>query len=424
MEQSIFSHKFSPDAGILQLMDDLGRYAGQPGIKMLGGGNPSHIPAVQDYFRQRMLRILDSERDFENLISNYSGPAGSSQFVEALASFLNTHYDWPISAENIVLTNGSQTAFFYLFNMFSGPFADGKFKKILLPLAPEYIGYEDCGVYPDIFVSHKPEIEPLDGRLFKYHVDFSQLEITSEIGALCVSRPTNPTGNVLTAAEMDQLSTLARENDIPFIIDNAYGLPFPSIIFTGEKPPLWEPHMIMCMSLSKLGLPGTRTGIIIAEKSIALKLEAMNAVISLAPGGFGGAMALEAVKNGEIARLSEEVIRPHYEAKAWQAVEWLREALEGIDFYIHKPEGAIFVWAWFKGLPITSQELYNRLKTQGVLVIPGEHFFPGLKEDWPHKYECIRLSYAMDAEAVKSGIKIIGEEVKKVFKNLAANSHR
>jgi len=38
--------------------------------------------------------------------------------------------------------------------------------------------------------------------LFKYHVDFSQLQPGDDIGALCVSRPTNPTGNVLTEDEI------------------------------------------------------------------------------------------------------------------------------------------------------------------------------------------------------------------------------
>ena len=51
------------------------------------------------------------------------------------------------------------------------------------------------------------------------------------IGAICVSRPTNPTGNVLTDAEVYQLTDLARSHGIPFILDSAYGLPFPGIVF-------------------------------------------------------------------------------------------------------------------------------------------------------------------------------------------------
>ena len=49
-----------------------------------------------------------------------------------------------------------------------------------------------------------------------------------------------------------------------------------------------------------------------------------------------------------------------------------------------KPEGAIFLWLWFKDLPITTEQLYQRLKARGVLMVPGHNFFPGLDKPWPH----------------------------------------
>ena len=64
------------------------------------------------------------------------------------------------------------------------------------PLAPEYIGYTDTALSDDFFETVKPKIELLDDGLFKYHVDFDNLHITDDIGLICVSRPTNPTGNV------------------------------------------------------------------------------------------------------------------------------------------------------------------------------------------------------------------------------------
>jgi valine--pyruvate aminotransferase len=97
------------------------------------------------------------------------------------------------------------------------------------------------------------------------------------------------------------------------------------------------------------------------------------------------------------------------------AVDWFKKALKGISYRIHKPEGAIFLWLWFEGLPITSQELYERLKQRGVLVVPGQNFFPGMRDDWRHQQECIRVSYAQDGETVQKGIKIIAEEVKRAF---------
>ena len=89
---------------------------------------------------------------------------------------------------------------------------------------------------------------------------------------------------------------------------------------------------------------------------------------------------------------------------------------------IHTPEGAIFLWLWFEGLPITSETLYQRLKERGVLVIAGEHFFPGIHDPWAHRHECIRVSYAQDAETVESGIAIIGEEVARAYHEDAAGA--
>src|SRR5690606_13962675 len=99
--------------------------------------------------------------------------------------------------ENIALANGSQSAFFVLFNLFAGDYGDGNFKQIQLPLTPEYLGYSELGLSADLFTSLAPEIELLGDTLFKYHVDFRHLNITARTGALCLSRPTNPTGNVI-----------------------------------------------------------------------------------------------------------------------------------------------------------------------------------------------------------------------------------
>jgi valine--pyruvate aminotransferase len=411
---SKFGKKISEASGISRLMDDLGHaLSSGRDMLMLGGGNPAHIPGVQEHFRESVQRLLANGDDFERAVGNYDSPQGNKEFIEAVASLLANEFDWEIEAKNIVLTNGSQSAFFILFNMFAGAFEGDAKKKILFPLAPEYIGYCDVGL-EDGFVASKPEIEHIRKHIFKYHIDFHRIKITDEIGAICVSRPTNPTGNVLTNSEIEKLSELALANNIPLIIDNAYGTPFPNIIFTEAKP-IWNEHAIVCMSLSKLGLPAVRTGIVIAGEEIIAMISRVNANMNLAPGSMGAVIATNLVRSGEIIRLSREVIRPFYEKKAGEAVEQLCEGLDGIDYHIHKPEGAFFLWLWLRSLPITDHELYERLKKRGVLIVPGHYFFPGLKAEWQHKHECIRINYAQDEELVSAGLKIIAEEVKLAY---------
>jgi valine--pyruvate aminotransferase len=294
----------------------------------------------------------------------------------------------------------------------AGEFVDGSRKKILLPLCPEYIGYCDVGLTENLFESQRPKIEFLNDNLFKYRIDFDNLAVGDNIGAICVSRPTNPSGNVLTDDEIHRLDELAKKHGIPLIIDNAYGTPFPNIIFT-EAEPVWNENTVVCMSLSKLGLPATRTGIIIANEEIVEMVTRANAIISLAPGGIGAALATDMVKTGEIIRISRKVIRPFYENKAKFAVEQLRKNLDGLEYYIHKPEGAIFLWLWLKDLPITDMELYERLKKRDVLVVPGHYFFVGSDDEWQHKYECIRINYSRDEKTIRKAIEIIGEEARK-----------
>jgi valine--pyruvate aminotransferase len=57
----------------------------------------------------------------------------------------------------------------------------------------------------------------------------------------------------------------------------------------------------------------------------------------------------------------------------------------------------------------------QRAKTRGVLIVPGHYFFPGLKGQWQHKNECIRLNYSQEKETVTTGLKVIADEVKRVY---------
>ena len=416
MKLSEFAQRFSSESGIILLMEDLGAaMAGEREVLMLGGGNPAHIAEAQALFRERMQQLLDEPAEFDRVIGDYDSPQGNRAFLIALAELLNREYGWGLTPDNIALTNGSQSAFFLLFNMFAGRFAGGGAKKILLPMAPEYIGYGDVGLDGDFFQATRPALEKFADRSFKYRVDFDRLKVDASVGALCVSRPTNPTGNVLTDAEIARLMELAAANDIPLIMDNAYGMPFPNIIFTAAEL-VWTDNVILCMSLSKLGLPGTRTGIVVAREEIIKALSGINGILTLAPQSLGPALALDLVRSGAITRLSRTVIRPYYEEKSRRAIALLREELAGVDYFIHKAEGALFLWLWFPGLPIASQELYHRLKQRGVLIIPGCYFFPGLDDDpWPHKQECIRLTYSMDDKVVQAGIRIIADEVKRLY---------
>jgi valine--pyruvate aminotransferase len=263
-----------------------------------------------------------------------------------------------------------------------------------------------------MLTSLQPTIEELGDHLFKYRLDADALDIGPDIAAVCVSRPTNPTGNVLTDDEMARLMDVAERAGVPLIVDNAYGMPFPRILFT-EVQPVWNDNVIMCMSMSKLGLPGIRTGVIVASEDIIDAIGSVNSVLSLAVPTVGAVLLNELVVSGRILEISEHLIRPYYERKLGVALAALHESFAGLDYRVHKPEGALFLWLWFPELPISSAELYRRLRERDVLVLSGHHFFPGLATDWAHRDECIRVTYSQDDEAVKRGLAIIADEVRR-----------
>ncbi len=424
MKFSKFGQKFTKDSAILQLMDDLGNAlnSDKP-VNMLGGGNPASIPELNAVYQQTLESVVADAFALDS-VGNYSNPQGDTKFINTLVEFFNRHYGWGLTSDNIALTNGSQNAFFYLFNLFAGQFDDGTDKAILLPLAPEYVGYADVHIDGVHFVAVPPNIELVTHEdregFFKYRVDFDALENLEElkngkIGAICCSRPTNPTGNVLTDDEMARLTAIAKKYGVPLIVDNAYGMPFPNIIYT-DTTLMWDRDTVLCFSLSKVGLPGTRTGIIVADAPIIKTISNMNAIVNLSPVRFGATVATPLFADDRIKTLSDTVIAPFYQTQANLAVSRLQAEFDGYPVKIHKPEGAIFLWVWFENLPISTTVLYQILKEQGTLIIPSEHFFVGVDTtNYPHAKECIRLSIAQHDETIIKGIATIGEVVRGLY---------
>lgn len=415
---STFGKRLALHSGIGELMQDLGEAlaSGDENLCMLGGGQPAHIPQVDQLWQQRLAEIAASRDLVESTLGEYQPPGGDAAFRDAVAKLFADQFGWPITRENVCITAGGQTAFFLLFNALAGRFDDGTQKQILLPIVPEYIGYADQACSSGLYRAVRPLIQKIGAHEFKYAIDFDAIEIDDSIAAICLSRPTNPSANVVSDAEMERLADMADEYDIPLIVDNAYGDPFPGVIFTGTKP-IWRPSMIATYSLSKLGLPGTRTGIVIADPERIRWLTSMNAITSLANNNLGQAMTRPLIESGEILTLSHDVIRPFYQQRAQHARQWLIEALDdSVPYRIHRSEGAFFLWLWLEGLPIPSSELYTRLKQHGVLVISGHYFFFGLDDTpWPHRDECLRISFTTDEAVLRRGIKILAEEVNQLF---------
>ena len=172
-------------------------------------------------------------------------------------------------------------------------------KEIVLPLSPDYTGYGGISLAPEAVKAYRPSLDvDQANHRFKYRPDFDQLEVTDQTGLVLFSRPCNPTGNVLTGEEVQQIAGLAAVHGVPVFVDSAYAPPFPALNFT-EMEPIFGDNIVHCMSLSKAGLPGERLGIAIGDAEIIHALECFQTNLCIHSSRYGQAIAARAIASGE-----------------------------------------------------------------------------------------------------------------------------
>jgi valine--pyruvate aminotransferase len=381
----------------------------------LSAGNPVILPEVEQLWRNCTLELLNSP-EYGEVVCRYGASQGYAPLVDAIVDDFNGRYGLSLNARQVLITPGSQSLYFLAANAFGGLDNAGNLKRIVLPLSPDYTGYGGVSLDSNALLAYKPKLDIDEtGHRFKYRPDFSQLQIDETTGCVIFSRPCNPTGNVLTNEEVEKIAALAAPFDVPVLVDSAYGPPFPSLNFTEMKPYIGG-NVLHCMSLSKAGLPGERIGVAIGDEQIIQALEAFQTNICIHSGRYGQAIAAQAIRSGALAQISETIIRPFYQNKFAILEAALSEFMpQTLPWFLHRGEGAIFGWVWFRDLPITDWELYQQLKESGVIAVPGSTFFPGLREDWPHKHQCLRLSLTATDDEIVQGMQRLAEVVTRVY---------
>jgi valine--pyruvate aminotransferase len=385
----------------------------------LSAGNPVILPEVEQLWRDCTAQLLASP-EYGEVVCRYGSSQGYQPLIEAIANDFNQRYGLNLSDRNILITPGSQSIYFYAANAFGGYTASGELKQIVLPLSPEYTGYGGVSLTPEAVVAYKPTLE-IDEKAhrFKYRPDFSQLTITEQTGCVIFSRPCNPTGNVLTDEEVQKIAALAAPYNVPVLIDSAYAPPFPALNFT-EMTPIFGDNIVHCMSLSKAGLPGERIGIAIGDPKLVGVLESFQTNLCIHSSRYGQAIAAQAIASGALTEISTTIIRPYYQQKFDVLENTLDRSMPNdLPWLLHRGEGAIFAWLWLQDLPITDWELYQELKKVGVIVVPGSSFFPGLREDWSHKQQCLRISLTATNQEIEIGMQQLAKVVQQVYQSPA-----
>lgn len=381
----------------------------------LSAGNPVILPEVEQLWRDCTAELLASP-EYGEVVCRYGSSQGYQPLIDAIARDFNQRYGLKLTERNILITPGSQSIYFYGANAFGGYTQSGELKQIVLPLSPDYTGYGGVSLTPEAVIAYKPSLEIDEAaHRYKYRPDFSQLQITPETGCVIFSRPCNPTGNVLSDNEVLKIAELAAPNHVPVFIDSAYAPPFPALNFT-EMTPIFGENIIHCLSLSKAGLPGERIGVAIGDPDMIGILESFQTNLCIHSSRYGQAIAARAINSGALAEISIHVIRPYYQHKFTVLETALNQLMpKELPWFLHHGEGAIFAWLWFNDLPITDWDFYQQLKQVGIIVVPGNTFFPGLRDNWEHQHQCIRISLTASDRELETAIQRLVQVTQQVY---------
>lgn len=386
-------------------MDDLAEAIhSKPDLLFMGGGNPASIPEVTQAFSDATISLTKDYQMFSTAAAAYSDPAGFTPLRVKLCEILKSFYQWDISLENIILTNGSQAGFHILFSLL-----DNGDSSILLPQVPDYIGYSDLIGNQNCFLSIPGAYKSLDEYTFRYELNRDLVEKGLNNAQLAVlSQPTNPTGGLLNQNDLDYLVDVTKQKNIYLLLDHAYGGPFPAIQSRFNKMGFYE-HCIHSFSLSKLGFPGGRIGIFIASTKIIEQMVEQLTITSLAPNSIGPAIALNFFHQDNWYDLITKKIQPYYDENKKFLVNELKSSFTKDEIEYHDPEGAFFLWINFKKYS-DSRKLYQLLKDGGLLVVPGDFFYfgAGIDEQSTNTRPCfIRISYTQPLARIKQSIELL-----------------
>jgi aspartate/methionine/tyrosine aminotransferase len=249
-------------------------------------------------------------------------------------------------------------------------------------------------------------LRQVDGR---WALDLDELEraVTPATRVVMVCNPDNPTGSVLSEAEMDAVVAAAESVGAWIVADEIYR--GAEVDADETTPTFWgrSDRVIVTSGLSKaFAMPGLRIGWIVAPHDAIARVWEHHDYTTLTPGAISDRLAAHAmqpdVRERVLAR-TRSIIRmnlPRLEG-------WLETHPE--MSYVRPTAGAITYVTY--ELPIGSAELVERIRVeQSVLLVPGEMF--GL--DPAGDGRGLRFGYGYDIEHTMKGLERADEVLRAI----------
>ena len=297
--------------------------------------------------------------------TKYSSGQGEMGALKAIADHLTRRSGLPVDPHDIVYSSGTQNA---LYATMATLVEHGD--EVLVP-DPYYATYEGVVAATGATFVHVPTLPEQD-----FHLTPEALEarITPRSRVLLLNTPGNPTGAVLSQAEIDATGEVCIRHDLWIVCDEVYGsLTFDVPFCSPYDRPQLRDRSVALASISKShALPGFRAGWAACppERTPRLTLVSEAILFGLQP-FLADALVVALEQDHPEVALLKETFR--------ERAQTMVAALHGsTGVSVHMPEGGMFVMADIRPTGLTGEQFAWRLLEEfDVVVMPGESFGPG-----------------------------------------------
>jgi aspartate aminotransferase len=344
----------------------------------LSAGEPDFD--TPEFIRAAAIRALDGGQ------TRYGPAAGEPALREAIAAKFSQENHVPTTAAQVLVTNGGKQALYNLFQVLLGP-GD----EVLLP-APYWLSYPEIARMAGASVKELPSDADQGFRLKPEQLEAA---ITPASRLLVLNSPSNPTGMVLSRAELEAIAhVLRRHPQVLVVCDEIYEfLLAPGHThhsFAAVAPDLADRIFTVNGFAKGWAMTGWRIGWLAGAQEViaaasALQSQTTSNVCTFAQ--FGALAAISGSRQCVHAMAAEFNVRRSLLTEGLMAMEGLK---------LMAPEGAFYAFPDVSNFGLDSMTLCNRLLDEvGLAVVPGVAF----GDD-----RCIRLSCAASPATIEDGL--------------------
>jgi 2-aminoadipate transaminase len=383
---------------------ELLKLSSQPDVISFGGGLPAPDVFPIKEFKEACIKVLN-ENGAQAL------QYGTTEGLLALREMITRHtlrYGINISADNVLITSGSQQALDLIGKLFIN-----RGDRILVE-SPTYLGaLQAWNAYGAEYVSVPSDD---DGMIT------DDLESALRCGPKFIyilPNFQNPTGATISLDRRKQIVRLAHQYGVPIIEDDPYG----QLRFEGEHiPPVevldsdmrnepgeYTGNVIYLSTFSKILAPGIRLAWIVAPNQVINKLILAKQGMDLHTATFNQYVAYEVGKHGFFDKHVKLICKVYRERRDVM-LETLEEHMPKGVRWTH-PQGGLFLWVTTPDC-LDSKEVFVEAVKEKVAFVPGESFYPNGGGS-----NTMRLNFSYSTPAqINEGIARLGRVLQRMIK--------